>query len=146
MSSDPGTSPAVHEPEPGLRVVRIASWQPLENDAEHRFQASWNALLRDVNRGHLILLDFRDVSLLSSLFLVSLLQAHRELTRRGACFVSFGIEPHLERMLRVTGLSLSLETVLHHAPTEADALARARAFRDRYSRPGNTGPLPSNPA
>lgn len=113
-------------------TVRLALLGPQDAGGESRFRAFWTEALRDVGKGHVVLLDFRDVGMLSSLFLVSLLQAHREVSRRGGCFISFGIDESLLRLFRVTGLSIPLETVLHVVPDEDEALARAKAFSERY--------------
>lgn len=132
MGEDQVESTPMPEPAERIWTVHLALSRPQDTSGESRFRAFWGAALRGVGKGHAVLLDFRDVGMLSSLFLVSLLQAHREVSRRGGCFISFGIHEDLLRIFRVTGLSIPLETVLHVVPSEEEALERAKAFCERY--------------
>ena len=130
MSAEPvESSPLVDEITPGIRAVRLATANPLLTDGEVQYRALWARVAKGVQKGDAVLLDFQGIGMLSSLFLVGLLQAHRELSRRGAHVIGFGIGEDLQRMWRVTGLSQPLDAMLQQAPDEATALDRARRLR-----------------
>jgi anti-anti-sigma regulatory factor len=130
MSTEPAeAAPLIDEISPGVRAVRLATANPVQTDGEVQYRALWARVAKGVQRGDAVLLDFQGIGMLSSLFLVGLLQAHRELSRKGAHVIAFGVGDDLQRVWRVTGLSQPLDAMLQQVPDEATAHERARRLR-----------------
>jgi hypothetical protein len=117
----------IHEPSPGVRVVRVG---PIRRDTPDRREVVgelWDFATAGLGPGDVLVLDFRGLTVLASEFLARMLRAQADLSKQGAACIAFGMEDRVLEILRLLDLYRHLNPDrMPIVETEAEALELAR--------------------
>ena len=110
---------------PKLQIVRFTpiNLAGFDQDVRNRF---WDDLLARTEAGGVIVLNFQQIVILSSVFLGSLFYAHKKCVSLGIKFVGCHLSDDLQSIFYIASPKQPLDWMLNYVDSEEQAIAKAR--------------------